>query len=325
MRLAEGGNLAIGEGKSRGYIEVCDGLAVKGWSVSHGKCMHNHGKRGSGSGHTLEQFGDALSRRASQSVMTPTGPQHGRESAYSLGPCVTDSSAFFLRDDHTGSEVLIFGDVEPDALSLSPRTAQVWADAAPKVASGLLRAVLIECSYDESQSDDTLFGHLAPRHVVAELRALADKVDELSQAATDPSHLKRKRMSNGLPPPDEALNQLRKPRPAQQSRRRGRRTSQSSSVIPSEESGASNAMTAKGLRNSVPDPVQDSSNSHPSASSCTGKLLLGLRVIIIHVKDNLKDDTDAGETILAQLQDLGKAAGLECTFSISVAGSSLWL
>lgn len=325
MRLAEGGNLAIGEGKSRGYIEVCDGLAVKGWSVSHGKCMHHHGKRGSGSGHTLEQFGDALSRRASQSVMTPTGLQHGREGAYSLGPCVTDSSAFFLRDDHTGSEVLIFGDVEPDTLSLSPRTAQVWADAAPKVASGLLRAVFIECSYDESQSDDTLFGHLAPRHVVAELRALADKVDELSQAPTDSSHLKRKRMSNGLPPTDEPLNQLHKPRPAPQGRRRGRRSSPSPFGIPSEGSGGSSAMTARSLRSSMPEPVQDPSYSHASAPSCTGKLLVGLRVIIIHVKDNLKDDTDAGETILAQLQDLGKAAGLECTFSISVAGSSLWL
>ena len=233
--------------------------------------------------------------------------------------------AFFLRDDHTGSEVLIFGDVEPDTLSLSPRTAQVWADAAPKVASGLLKGILIECSYEESQSDDTLFGHLAPRHVIAELRLLADKVDEWSQVQTDPSPLKRKRMSNGLSMHDETPKQLRKPRPAQQNRRKGRRSNSSPVSLPSEVSGGGHATTDEGLRNVDPEPVQDIPVRHPTASCSTGKLLLGLQVIIIHVKDNLKDDTDAGETILAQLQAMGKDAGLECTFSMSVAGSSVWL
>src|ERR1700712_3359528 len=38
QRLTEGGNLALGEGTSRGFIEVCDGLAVKAFKVSHGKC-----------------------------------------------------------------------------------------------------------------------------------------------------------------------------------------------------------------------------------------------------------------------------------------------
>ncbi|KAF1811452.1 hypothetical protein P152DRAFT_56291 [Eremomyces bilateralis CBS 781.70] len=36
QRLAEGGNIALGEGEGRGYIEVCDGLAVKAFLVSHG-------------------------------------------------------------------------------------------------------------------------------------------------------------------------------------------------------------------------------------------------------------------------------------------------
>ena len=43
QRLAEGGNIALGEGSSRGYIEVCDGLGVKGFKVSHGHCMQGPG------------------------------------------------------------------------------------------------------------------------------------------------------------------------------------------------------------------------------------------------------------------------------------------
>ncbi|KAL9128181.1 MAG: hypothetical protein Q9217_003081 [Psora testacea] len=325
MRLAEGGNLAIGEGEGRGYIEVCDGLAVKSWSVSHGKCMHNHGKRGSGSGHTIEQFNDSFPRRASQSAITPSSLQHGREHAYSLGgPCVTDSSAFFLRDDHTGHEVLIFGDVEPDSLSLSPRTEQVWSDAAPKIVAGLLKGVLIECSYDESQSDDTLFGHLAPRHVVAELQVLAKKVYAQRNRRTDPSPLKRKRMSNGMNAHDDIIGHTRKGRPSQQSRQRGRKSNPSPATVPGEGSGG-RATAEESLKPDVPDSMHDISRRSLDGHASEGKPLDGLRVIIIHVKDNLKDYPDAGETILMQLQEREEEAGLGCSFALSRAGTSIWL
>ena len=334
MRLAEGGNLAIGEGEGRGYIEVCDGLAVKSWSVSHGKCMHNHGKRGSGSGHTIEQFTDSTSRRASQSAMTPTGLQHGRDHSYSMsGPCVTDSSAFFLRDDHSGSEVLIFGDVEPDSLSLSPRTEQVWSDAAPKIVAGFLKGVLIECSYDESQSDDTLFGHLAPRHVIAELQVLADKVHAHRNGRRDSTPRKRKRMSNSINMHGEIIGHhtIRKGRPSQQqqssSRRKSRRSNPSPASLPSESSGG-HVTADESLMVDVPDSIHEIPIRPPNGPVANHRELEpldGLRVIIIHVKDSLKDDPDAGETILAQLQELEKEARLGCTFVISQAGTSIWL
>ena len=323
MRLAEGGNLAIGEGEGRGYIEVCDGLAVKGWGVSHGKCMHNHGKRGSGSGHSLEQFNDSsFSRRASASATTPNSLQHGRDHI-PVEPCVIDSSAFFLRDDHTGHEILIFGDVEPDSLSLSPRTHQVWADAAPKVASGLLKAVMIESSYDESQSDETLFGHLAPRHVIAELQVLADKVNTLETGNREATPLKRKRSRNGLGTVDEMPMHVRKPRATQQPRRKSRKSNPSPISLQSESSGEGNSKQELDLTIDVPGSIQEtpvitSSNSSPKALS-------GLQVIIIHVKDNLKDEPDAGDTILAELQEREKGAGLGCTFVISKSGTSIWL
>ena len=325
MRLVEGGNLAIGEGEGRGYIEVCDGLAVKSWSVSHGKCMHNHSRRASGSGHTVEQFNDAFSRRASQSTMTPTGLQHSRDHAYSIGgPCVTDSSAFFLRDDHTGHEILIFGDVEPDSLSISPRTEQVWSDAAPKVVAKILKGILIECSYDESQSDDTLFGHLAPRHVIAELQVLANKVNAHRTGQIDPSPLKRKRMSNGMSTHEEITGHIPKGRPTQKPRRKSRKSNTSPESVPSEDSGG--LVTAdESLEIANPDSIHEITPNSPHKGISENKPLDALQVIIIHVKDNLKDGPDAGETILAQLEDMERQQGLGCSFTVSQSGTSYFL
>lgn len=325
MRLAEGGNVAIGEGEGRGYIEVCDGLAVKSWSVSHGKCMHNHGHRGSGSGNNQETFNDSLSRRASQHVMTPTSLQHSQNYGHSGGFCVTDSSAFFLRDDHTGNEVLIFGDVEPDSLSLSPRTAQVWSDAAPKIAAGLLKGVLIECSYDESQSDDTLFGHLAPRHVIAELQVLAQKVRAHKHGEAEFASLKRKRMSNGLGMQEELETPTRLGRASHPPRRKSRKANASPAPLIAEDGmhhdgvDGSEGPTADGVEHALtPGTIADDPMSLHSS-------LDGLQVIIIHVKDNLKDGPYVGDTILAQLEEMERQAQLGCTFAISKPGTSIWL
>lgn len=319
MRLAEGGNLAIGEGEGRGYIEVCDGLAVKSWSVSHGKCMHNH-HRGSGSGHSLEAFNEST-RRQSQNAMTPTSLQHGQNYGYSTGPCVTDSSAFFLRDDHTGHEVLIFGDVEPDSLSLSPRTAQVWSDAAPKIVGGLLKGVLIECSYDESQSNDTLFGHLAPRHVVEELQVLAEKVRSHKHQEREPTPLKRKRVSNGNPIQEEGSTPVKRGRPGHPSRRKSRKSNVSPAnrlVEDTTDHGSDNEGLKVDLRGSITEGIEE-------VPMLREKPLEGLQIVIIHVKDNLKDGPDVGETILSQLREKAEEVHLGCTFSISRPGTSIWL
>lgn len=87
--------------------------------------------------------------------------------------CVVDSTAYFVRDSETGKELLFFGDVEPDSISLHPRNQYIWAEAARKLALGKLRGIFIECSYDDSQPDAYLFGHLCPRHLIAELQTLA--------------------------------------------------------------------------------------------------------------------------------------------------------
>ena len=210
-RLIEGGNPRLGHGESRGYVSVCDGLTAKCWSVSHGKCRHR--------GHSIShQRGDSFgyggndynfpSRRMSRisddhgyfasmshppphnhtypggpGSQAPTPGVHGSQAPAGVdGGQIFDavtSSAFFIRNDETGQEVLIFGDTEPDTVSIAPRNHVVWDDAAPKVVAGLLKAVFIECSFDDSTRDEDLYGHLCPRHLVAELKFLAHCVSRV--------------------------------------------------------------------------------------------------------------------------------------------------
>lgn len=218
QRLADGGNIVLGEGHGRGFIEVCDGLSVKGLRISHGHCMRGpgHVHRGSvpegGQQMNTSAPGQSLSRDNRSLSFSLTGsqpgtPGFGGQETQTVSQCVIDSTAYFIRAESSvnpalAKEVLIFGDVEPDSISLSPRNAHVWAEAAPKIAAGLLRGVFIECSYTDSQSDATLFGHLAPRHLHAELQNLAQMVAEAKrdlefQRRSRASSRKRKRTSNG--------------------------------------------------------------------------------------------------------------------------------
>ncbi|EXJ66410.1 uncharacterized protein A1O5_10562 [Cladophialophora psammophila CBS 110553] len=208
-RLIEGGNPRLGLGESRGYVNVCDGLATKCWSVSHGKChrrahsvSYQHGDAfGYPSEYNfpsrrLSRISDdhgyfaAVAQQQSQNAGAyPPGPvQMSAGPATPGGPLTSNllenchlfepvsSSAFFIRNDATGNELLIFGDVEPDSVSLSPRNHIVWDDAAGKVANGMLKGIFIECSYDDSVRNEDLYGHLCPRHLVAELTFLANCV-----------------------------------------------------------------------------------------------------------------------------------------------------
>ncbi|KAI9653591.1 MAG: hypothetical protein M1831_005973 [Alyxoria varia] len=202
QRLTEGGNLAVGSGAGKGYIEVCDGLCVKGMKISHGHCARSSPntilQRGSEVGLSEatmlkpggnNSYDGTEARRRTPSIPSMTqlpsasgtpGTGHAAAGTTQTEPTsreyIVDSTAYFIRDDASGREVLMFGDVEPDALSLSPRTQAVWNEAAPKIVAGVLRAVVIECSYDDSQGDAVLFGHLAPRHLIRELVSLAEKV-----------------------------------------------------------------------------------------------------------------------------------------------------
>ena len=107
-------------------------------------------------------------------LMHPSQPGSAIDGNHMFEP--VSSSAFFIRNDVTGDELLIFGDIEPDTVSMAPRNHIVWEDAASKYAAGHLKAIFIECSYDDSVRDADLYGHLCPRHLISELRWLAGAV-----------------------------------------------------------------------------------------------------------------------------------------------------
>lgn len=158
------------------YVEVSKGLSVQAWPISHGHCMNTHSHRGSISAGAERSPGGTVKRM-----------------------CVYDSAVFFIRDEATKQEVMMWGDVEPDSLSLSPRNHPAWDQAATKFHQGLLNTIFIECSYDSCQPDIALYGHLNPPHLLEELKILAGRVVALrAQEERDKrNQRKRKRMSQG--------------------------------------------------------------------------------------------------------------------------------
>ena len=324
MRLVEGGNVALGNGEGRGYIEVVEGLAVKSWSVSHGHCMKPHSPRRSG----LGKISESTARRTSRASVTPAEYGTRRDSEMQSGTdesSVYDSSAFFIRDDETGREILVFGDVEPDSISLSPRTERVWNDAAPKIFAGSLKGIFIECSYDDSQPDEILFGHLAPRHLMAELQVLATKVKAVSERKITDTQLKRKRQDSASRPEDNNGT------PSQRGRNHGayslRRGTYDSPLASSTHSFDE---TPRPLPMTPEEPLEVDKlpiplHWGPRTSSEGEPPLQGLRIIVIHIKDTLTDGPPVSERILTQLQQYEAVAQLGCTFTISKSGTSILL
>ncbi|RDB21024.1 3',5'-cyclic-nucleotide phosphodiesterase [Hypsizygus marmoreus] len=108
-----------------------------------------------------------------------------------------ESVAFFIRHDVHNREFLFFGDVEPDSVATNPQSINVWRAAAPKIPQKL-STIFIECSWPIGRTDDTLFGHLNPEHLVDELTTLATEVvkfrkEEQSGTRTRPARKKQRR------------------------------------------------------------------------------------------------------------------------------------
>lgn len=383
QRLAQGGNIAVGEGSGKGYIEVCDRLCVKGMKVSHGHCTrglaslpHRSSDVGlseatilrsgpvstpapssstANAGFSPSHFHDATMRKnrrtPSLSQLIPMAP--GTPSLTTTGQApaapgdpvhrevVVDSTAYFIRDDSTKREVLMFGDVEPDALSWAPRTLQIWQEAAPKVANGALKAIVIECSYDDSQGDAVLFGHLAPRHLVRELAALADLVRqrkaehrerrESRKRKRDGSSERQRRDSVDVGGVDGTIS----PTTVEpDSQKRGKRKT---------SFAADSISLASTLRELPRDRREHTAGRKVSIGSRLEEILqdgidgfeeaplAGLKVLIMHMKDTMRDGPLVGESILRQLNEHEArmkeldGLGLGCEFVICKAGGSYYL
>jgi len=115
-------------------------------------------------------------RRLRYERMVPGRPVRADEvgltlEALPLAHGTTTSTVFLISDDT--STIAYFGDTGPDLVEKSAKLDAVWQRLAPLVRGHRLRAIFIEASYPSDRADSLLFGHLTPRHLMVELRALA--------------------------------------------------------------------------------------------------------------------------------------------------------
>ncbi|HAT7071213.1 TPA: 3',5'-cyclic-nucleotide phosphodiesterase [Legionella pneumophila] len=85
------------------------------------------------------------------------------------------SSAFLIR--YKTEYALYFGDTGADHIEKSTNLENIWKEIAPLIRNKQLHAIMLECSFLNSQPDDKLFGHLKPNLFMSELRHLASIVD----------------------------------------------------------------------------------------------------------------------------------------------------
>lgn len=190
----------------------------------------------------------------------------------------------------------------------------MWEAAAPKIAAGTLRAIFIECSYNDSVDDAYLYGHMCPRHLVAELMVLAKKVME----ARDAEHADRKRKRNNSEPPSEQVSP------------RSKRNKSSSKSGPASSGNQWSYFSSAQYVAQLPELARDDlvgfgeaarvdDNEVPDASGWADAdplPLAGLSVYIIHIKEYLTDGPPPSDRILRELQEHGKETHLGCEFVI---------
>lgn len=250
-RLKEGGNHRLGIGDARGYVRVCESLSTLCMGVTHGKCKAKpvpspHHRSESSSWHdtfsypsqmrrlsrisndhesyfaAVQSHGHNTSFSGSHITMPPGQTTPGYTTMHTPTMSALDidhtfdpvkSSAFFILNEETAAEILIFGDIEPDAVSMSPQNYKVWKTAASKVANGNLKAIFIECSYDDSVEDSYLFGHLCPRHLIDELLFLSKEVADykIAKRANTPLPSTEVKRQKDFPAPVENSRKRKKP------------------------------------------------------------------------------------------------------------------
>ncbi len=98
--------------------------------------------------------------------------------AFPLSHSGMASSAFLIR--YKTEYILYFGDTGADKIEKSTNMESIWKEIAPLIKNKQLHAIMLECSFLNSQPDDKLFGHLKPNLFMLELRQLASIVDPLN-------------------------------------------------------------------------------------------------------------------------------------------------
>lgn len=82
-----------------------------------------------------------------------------------------NSTAFLV--EHNAAAILYLGDTGADRIEKSDKLLKLWQIAATHIRGKKLRAIFIEVSFSNEQTDNLLFGHLTPNLLMEELEKLA--------------------------------------------------------------------------------------------------------------------------------------------------------
>ncbi|KAI2791122.1 hypothetical protein POX_c03978 [Penicillium oxalicum] len=327
QRLVEGGNTRFGTGDARGYVRACNGLLTKCLSVSHGHSKQRfHPESGMHHrvGSTVFPPDQYMFSSRAVSMDQTDGSFYSPARSPQIPPAASkepmmasvESSAFFIRDHRTGREIIIFGDLEPDTVSLEPRNKRVWEAAAPKIHAGSLGAIFMECSFSDSIDDSYLYGHLCPRHVAAELKVLAGKVMELRDSVS--LDKKRKQPTSGF---GDSSGTPLSPRSKSRSKSRS-----NPSLDRSEPS--SGGIRAVDMPETLVDRIGSKDVAEPNDvgwADADPLPLTGLSVYIIHIKEGLDDGPPPEEQILRELKAHAQESHLGCQFFIPDPNQAIWV
>lgn len=121
--------------------------------------------------------------------------------AFPLSHSNLTSTAFLVQSKD--SYLLYLGDTGADEIEKSHNLQNLWEAIAPLVKSKKLKAIMIEVSFPDEQPDKTLFGHLTPRLLMAEMNALSKPTgtDALKNLNVVVTHLK---------PPYSSIQKIKK-------------------------------------------------------------------------------------------------------------------
>lgn len=198
---------------------------------------------------------------------------------------VYESTAFFLRHDPSGQELLFFGDVEPNSVASRPLTLATWRAAAPMIPETLC-AIFIECSWPLGRREDLLYGHLSPEHLADELAALATEVVRVRGGSEECASEDATPVSNG------GGTSVGKVQPATTGRRAARRARVAPYGVPAPHGHPPHGVDVDEPPSSDIQPLRKKPRPSPVDPELLRDALKGLRVYITHCKDDLEGRYD---------------------------------
>jgi len=202
---------------------------------------------------------------------------------YPSSSSVYESSAFFIRHDASAEEFLFFGDVEADIIAGDGRNQAVW-DIAAEMIPHSLSTIFLECSWPMGRPDVMLYGHLNPEHLVEELANLAATVWKVRNSDSGTEDVGGRRREEDT----ESTSILNSPRHARKRQKRNHTSPPSGTPEPDQLRG----------------------------------MLDGVRVVIIHCKDDIRGEYDrpVNLVIADQVRELVDERGLGAEIVAAVQG-----